>query len=496
MTGTRSVPTDFGRLFRPSSIAIIGASADPHLISGVPQRVLAQHGYAGAVYPVNPRYPDIDGVPCYPDIGAVPGPVDVALIVVNATRVPGVVRDCGRAGVRFVIVISSGFAEQSDGADRQRALAAVRAEFPDMRILGPNAEGLMNVVDRIPLSFSPTINYDRGLRELRTGDIAVIAQSGGLGFALFNDGMARGLGFSQVVTTGNELDLDVADLAGYLVDDPATRVLLLFVEGLDRPERLGALANSAQQQGKSLVLAKIGASAAGARAALAHTAHHTGEHAEYLRLAEEHGILLAEDQEHMVDLAMALSRTRPLAGRRIGVVTTSGGVGVWLTDHLVAAGLDLPVLGAETQAALRATIPAYGSPANPVDTTAQVLGRGGLAPVLRILAASGEVDAVVTVATLADARQLTREAAELAAVAGQIPLVVYSYTRPGPESVALLARLGIAYFTSGRRVAAVLSALAVPNGARAHCASGRDEKGPGTGYPAQPAGRGPGGLHG
>jgi acyl-CoA synthetase (NDP forming) len=453
------VTADFDALFRPGSVAVIGASADPGVISGLPQRILAQHDYPGAVYPVNPRHAEIDGLRCYPAIGAVPAPVDVALVVVNAERVTTVVRECGAAGVRFVVIITSGFAEQFDGADRQRALRAVCAEYPAMRVLGPNAEGLINVGDGVPLGFSPTIDYRRGLRRLIAGDVAVIAQSGGLGFALFNDGLARGLGFSHVVTTGNELDVDVADVAEYLLADPATNVLLLFVEGVEHPERLAAIADGATARGKRLVLAKVGVSAAGSRAALAHTAHRTGDESHYARLVAEHDVLRARDQEEMVDIALALSRTVRPRGRRIGIVTTSGGAGTWLADDVVAAGLDLPVLSDGLRQRLWELIPAYGSPANPVDTTAQVLGRGGVAPVLTMVAASGEVDAVVLIGTLADKVQLERERDRLAEVAADFPMVVYSYTRPAPESVDLLAELGIAFFTSGRRTAAALAAL-------------------------------------
>lgn len=451
---------DLGPLLRPASIAIIGASADPAGIPGLPQRILAQHGYRGAVYPVNPRYDSIDGLRCYPAIGAVPGPVDIALVVVNADRVTSVVAECGRAGVRFAVIISSGFAEQSDGGPRQRELRAVCDEFPRMRVLGPNAEGLLNVVDAIPVGFSPTINYERGLDRLITGDVAVVAQSGGLGFALFNDGLGRGLGFSHVVSTGNEVDLDLADVAAHLVDEESTRVLLLFVEGLADPGRLAEIGAAARARGKQVIAAKVGETPAGRRASLAHTAHDPGDGAEFARAVAAGGVLLAADQEELVDLAMAFSRTPPPAGPRVGVVTTSGGAGTWLADDLVRAGLDLPVLSEPLQDRLRALIPAYGSPANPVDATAQVLSRGGVAPVLGLLAGSGEVDALVLVATLADAKQLEREHEALMALAGRLPLVVYSYTRPAPRSRQLLEEFGIAYFTSGRRTAAALAALA------------------------------------
>lgn len=451
---------ELGPLLRPSSIAIIGASATPDIIPGLPQRILLQHGYRGAVYPVNPRYESIDGLRCYPDIGSVPGPVDVALIVVNAERVAGLTEQCGRAGVRFVEIISSGFAEQADGGPRQDELRAVCERFPDMRVLGPNAEGHINVVDEIPVGFSPMINYERGLDRLRHGDVAVVAQSGGLGFALFNDGLSRGLGFSHVVSTGNEVDLDLADIAASLLDDPATRVLLLFIEGLDDPGRLAKLGAAARERGKQVIAAKIGGTESGRRAALAHTAHVAGDGAEFARALADGGIPVACDQEELVDFAMAFSRTKRPAGRRVGIITTSGGAGTWLADDVEAAGLRLPVLSAGLQARLREKIPAYGSPANPVDATAQVLSRGGISPVLRLVADSGEVDAIALSATLADGKQIAREQDELRALAREVPLVIYSYTRPSAQSLQLLEELGIACFTSGRRTARALAALA------------------------------------
>jgi len=451
--------TDLGALLRPESIAIIGASANDQVISGIPQAVLAQHGYAGAVYPVNPRYARIADLDCYPDITAVPGPVDVALVVVNSSRVAEVLEGCGRAGARFVVIISSGFAEQSDGAGRELALREVCLRYPDMRVLGPNAEGLINVVDDIPVGFSPTIDYRRALVRLRRGDVAVVAHSGGLGFALFNDGLSRGLGFSHVISTGNEVDLDLGELAGHLLDDPATRVLLLFLEGINDPARLTALGAAAVAHGKRIVVAKVGGSAAGRRAALAHTAHDAGDPVAYARALDHPGILRAGDQEQMIDFALALSRTARPAGRRVGVVTVSGGAGTWLADDLVDAGLEVPLLSDGLQRRLRELIPAYGSPMNPVDATAQVLSIGGVSPVVRLLVDSGEVDAVVLVKTLADAKQLERERTGLVELAAALPLVIYSYTRPAPTSIDLLEELRIAYFTSGARTAAALRAL-------------------------------------
>ncbi|MGH3319565.1 MAG: acetate--CoA ligase family protein [Streptosporangiaceae bacterium] len=495
MSVTRNDPTrpagdaayripDLERLFAPRSIAIIGASTSPETISGRPQRILAQHGYPGAVYPVNPRYRDIDGRPCYPDIAAVPGPVDVALVVVAARRVPQVLAACAAAGVRFAVVISSGFAEQADAANLQRQLEEVLAAHPSPRVIGPNSEGLIDVGGRVPLGFSPTIDYKRGLDRLIPGEVAVVAQSGGLGFALFNDGQSRGLGFSDVVSTGNEADLDLLDVAAYLLEQQHVQVVLLFVEGLPRAHRLHTVAARARRLGKPLVVAKVGRSAAARRAALSHTAHLAGHDAAYDAVLRHYGAARAEDQEEMVDLALAFARCPLPHGRRTGVVTPSGGAGTWMADALETAGLSVPTLSAALRDRLRALIPAYGSATNPVDVTAQIVATaGGLAPVLRLLAHSGEVDAIVLVGTLADHEQLDRERAQLAELirTSRVPLLFYTYTRPTPEAIDLLADLGIPFYTSSTRTARALAALHTYTAAPA--ADTPAERGP---IPAEP----------
>ncbi|HLI36206.1 MAG TPA: acetate--CoA ligase family protein [Streptosporangiaceae bacterium] len=473
----RDALPDLDALFAPRSVAIIGASADASVISGRPQRILAQHGYAGAVYPVNPRYEQIDGLGCYPDIGAVPGPVDVAVVAVAARRVPQVLAGCAAAGVRFAVVVSSGFAEQAGAGRLQEELESVLAACPGLRVLGPNSEGLIATAGPVPLGFSPAIDYSRGLAELIAGGVAVVAQSGGLGFALLNDGLSRGLGFSHVVSTGNEADLDLLDITAYLLEQPPVRVLLLFIEGLRDGRRLHAVAARARELGKPLIAAKVGRSAAARRAALSHTAHLAGHDAAYDAVLRHYGALRAGDQEELVDLALAFARCPLPAGRRIAVVTLSGGAGTWMADALDAEGLAVPALSEALQARLRPLIPAYGSAANPVDVTAQVIATaGGISPVLETLAASGEADAIVLVTTLADTGQLGRERDQLARVlAGtSVPLLIYSYTRPSPGSISLLAGLRVPYYTSSRRAARALAALC------------RYAAGPG---PASPAGR-------
>ena len=450
------------RLFHPRSIAVIGASERADSISGRPLRILQQHGYGGALYPVNPRYEELLGLRCYPDVAAVPEAVDVALVLVNAALVPRLVRECADAGVRFAVVVSSGFAEQDEvGAAAQRELTEL-ARSGAIRISGPNAEGFVNLHGPVPLSFSPTIDLERGVERLLAGDVAVVSQSGGLGFSLFNDGQARGLGFSHVVSTGNEADLDAADYGEFLVDDAHTSVILMLVEGLREPERLAQLAERALAARKPLVVAKVGESEPGRRAAAAHTAHAAGDAAAWDELLDRPGILRAADPEEMVDAALALSRSPLPAGPRVGVLTLSGGAGVWLADALLDEGLELPLLDAELQERIRALIPAYGSPANPVDVTAQILETaGGVASALELLLASPLVDMAILVTSLSAPTRLEHEAERFRELVREShkPLVVYTYTRPHPRSLELLAEIGVAWYPSIRRTARALRTL-------------------------------------
>jgi acetate---CoA ligase (ADP-forming) len=451
------------RFFWPASIAVIGASGSPHTLSARPLRILQQHGYSGRLYPVNPRHGELLGLPCYPSVTQLPEIPDLALVLVNASAVPAVVDACGRAGVANVVVISSGFAEQSaGGAARRDQLRAVLDRHRDLALAGPNSEGFINTYGAVPASFSPAIDHERGLDHLLTGPVAVVAQSGGLGFALFNDGQARGLGFSYVVTTGNEDGLTALEYVDYLLDDRNVGVVLLFVEGLRNGYQLPAVAAKARAAGKPLVVAKAGRSAAGRRAAQSHTASLAGSDQIYDAVFRRHGILRAEDQEELVDLGLAFSWAPRPAGNRVAVLTYSGGAGVWTADALAAEGLEVPRLSPRLQEAIRALIPAYGSAANPVDVTAQVVQTaGGLAPVLELLAGSDEVDAVIVTTTLSSAQLLRAEEAALAAALQRSgkPVLAYSYTRPAAAAVEILARIRLPWFTSGRRAARALRAL-------------------------------------
>jgi acyl-CoA synthetase (NDP forming) len=464
VTGSETGTNALRALFSPRSIAIIGASDDPSSLSGRPLEILRQHGYAGEIHLVNPRHDEIAGVKAHPRITDVPGPVDLAVVAVRAALVPAVVRESAAAGVRTMVIFSSGFAEEGPaGAEAEREIAAIAAEA-GMRVLGPNAEGFFNVGEGIPVSFSPTVDYERGLTRLVAGNVAVVSQSGGLGFALFNWGQGVGMGASHVISTGNEADLDALEIAAYLVEDPGTDVVALLVEGFRDPARLGPVAERALALGKRLVVAKLGSSPSGRLAAAAHTAHDAGDDAEYQAAFDRGGVVRVDDQDELLDVCFALSQHRSIVGRNVGILTVSGGAGVWLADACEAAGLAVPELNEDLQAQLRPLMPSYGSARNPVDATAQVFSHDGIAVVLRLLCASEQLDAVVIVGSLAGPQMLQREETALRQIleATAKPVLIYTYTRPGDASIEALADLGLAWYPSPARVAGALRALLTP----------------------------------
>jgi len=452
-----------GRLFDPRSIAVVGASRDPETLGGRLLPILRQHGYPGTVHLVNPSGAPIAGEPTHVSVAALPGPVDLALVVVAARRVPAVLEQCGAKGVGAAIVFSSGFSEQAgeEGERLQREVTAIARRWP-MAVMGPNCEGFLNVAGCVPATFSPAVDLERALEEPpEPGGVAVVSQSGGLGFALFNDGTERKMRFSFVITTGNEADLDYLDVLDFLVANGRSPVVLCFLEGLGDPGRFRAVAARARSAGTRLVVAKVGGSAAAARAALAHTAHDVGDRELSAEALGAPGVIAVSDQEELVDVGLALSLAPRWREGGVAVVSISGGAGAWAADACVAAGLDVPVFDDELQGQLRRFMPSYGGAANPVDLTAQALSTGGLAPPLELALGAPAVGAAMLVGSFGGPKQLQLEGDALAELVARSakPIVVYSYTRPSAESIERFAGAGLAWYPSPARAARALAAL-------------------------------------
>jgi acetate---CoA ligase (ADP-forming) len=453
--------------FEPHSIALIGASADPLSISARPLRMLVQHGYPGRLYPINPKYSELQAMRVFPSIGAVPEPVDLALVAVPAPAVVPVLKECAAAGVRFAVVLSSGFAEAGpDGRRLQAEIADVVART-GLRVNGPNAEGLYYPAARLCATFSPALDPEHGFptpaaTPAEAGPIGVVSQSGGLGFAILNHGRELGLKFGAVVSTGNEVDLGWLDYAGYLLEQPEIRVILGFVEGFRRADRLDSVADKAAQLRKPIIVAKIGRSQAAADAAASHTGSDVGNDQQYTAAFRRLGIIRVDDVDEMLDLAAYFTIGRLPVGRRLGVLTTSGGAGAWLVDACATRGFVIPPPDAHEQAEIKSFIPSYGCTRNPVDITAQAVFGGGFERALGILLRAPNFDVVAGVGSMVREDRFLSSLPELrAAVAGVDKAVTfYSYTRPSQAVIAALADLGIPCYTTPVRAARALAAAA------------------------------------
>lgn len=386
------------RFFDPRSIAIVGASPDKKTINGRAFSYIRNSQYQGKLFPVNPKYQEIDGVKVYPDIRSIPDEVDLAIIAVAARRIPDVLQQCQEKKIPYGIIYSSGFAEMQnpEGAQLQNFLSRFVKESR-MRLLGPNCQGMFNVLKGIPATFSAALEYP----SIQPGTVGFASQSGAFGFSTFSVLQDEGVGFSYVVSTGNEVDLDVTEILAYFAQDEHTRVMVCYVEGFRHPERLYDVAEMSMKQEKPLIVYKVGASEAGSKAAASHTAALSGSAQAYETLFQQLGIHQVQDLEELADLCKILTKAKPPRGNRVGILTTSGGAGVALADQCANYGLEVPDMTEETKKYLKSVIPDYGSTHNPVDLTAQVAGSAEVfEQCLKAVAADSNIDVIVVALTM------------------------------------------------------------------------------------------------
>ncbi|HYF19444.1 MAG TPA: acetate--CoA ligase family protein [Ramlibacter sp.] len=447
------------RLLRPRSVAVIGASGDPRKTAGRPVAYLAKHGFPGAIYPVNPRLDRIGELRCYPDIGSLPEVPDVGIVLLGAERAHGAVRELSARGCPAAIVLASGYTETGEeGARRQQELLQAAG---GMRILGPNTIGLVNVTDGIVLSPSSALEMDRFPR----GTIGVVSQSGGILGSLLSRGAARGIGLSKLVSTSNEVDLELADFVDALVDDDDTRVIALYVEAIRHPERFRAAAARAAQAGKPIVAFKIGRSEAGARAAVSHTGAMAGADRMYDALFRQTGVLRAQTFPDLLDISAALATGRRLQGRRVAILTSTGGAGTLVSDSLGTAGFETPPPDEPTAAALRAlqTGDHAALDRNPIDVTLAGLQPDLLRGAIRALLASPSYDALVVIVGSSGLSMPELMAGAIQDCLPQSDKPVVAYVSPhAPEVQAVLTKRGVPAYAQPEGCTAALAAMLHP----------------------------------
>ncbi|HSS66510.1 MAG TPA: acetate--CoA ligase family protein [Gammaproteobacteria bacterium] len=327
----------FRALFEPRTIALIGASGDERKNTARPQRFLARHGFDGRVVPVNPNRDEVLGARAYRSVADIPGGADHAFVMVPASSVAEAIGACGDAGIAVATIYSDGFAESGgDGIARQRDLVSL-ARSKDIRLLGPNSMGLVNLHNGMAL----TVNAVLELPSLNKGGLSVVSQSGSVIGTLLSRGQARGFGFSKLVSVGNECDLSVAEIVDHLSEDDSTNAVLLFLETLRNEAALGKAARKAFDAGKPVITYKLGRSEVGKRLAATHSGAMTGSSEAVDAWFRHHGVIRVDMLEGLIETPPLFINSRPPVGRRAAVMTTTGGGAATVADRLGSAGITL-----------------------------------------------------------------------------------------------------------------------------------------------------------
>ena len=443
-------------LLKPRSVAVIGASSDLTKTSGRPLAYLKKYNYKGHIYPVNPNASEIAGVPCFPDIASIPNAPDVAIVMLGAERAISAVRALATIGTTAAIVLASGYAELGEkGAKRQEELKLAAGP---MRLLGPNTIGLINVTDNIPLSASSALEVDFPPK----GNIALVSQSGGILGSLLSRAAAQNIGFSKLISTSNEADLDLTDFTQALINDNATHVIALYMETLRNPERFRTVARKAREAGKPLVVFKVGRSEAGARSAVSHTGAMAGSDKMYEALFKEVGIIRVREFAELLSVPLGLSIKRQLRGKRIAILTSTGGAGTLIADSLGLAGFDTPAPDARTAEELR-KIPDGEQSAldrNPIDVTLAGLEPKLLRSAIASLMRSDSYDAVVAIvgSSALAMPKLMADAIKDCLSINKKPIIAY-VSPYAPHIISQLNALGIPAYAAPEACASVFTAL-------------------------------------
>lgn len=348
-------------LFSPKSIAVVGASRTPGKIGYEIMSNILGYGYSGKVYPVNPIASEILGVKCYPKVSSIPGEVDMVVVSVPSKSVVEVIEDAGRVGAKVAVVISSGFKEVGNVALEEEVVRKARSY--GMRVLGPNIFGIVYTPNRLNASFGP--------RNVIPGGIAFITQSGALGIALMGMTIVERIGVSSIISVGNKADIDDADLLEYLAEDPNTKVILIYLEGVNDGRRFIKVASEVVTK-KPIVVIKAGRTEVGAKAVASHTGSLAGNVVVYKVAFNQAGVLQANNVEEAFDISRAIANLPLPTDEKLVVVTNGGGAGVLVTDTLAEYGINLTTPPQSLIEQVKKLVPPFASLANPIDVTGMI----------------------------------------------------------------------------------------------------------------------------
>ena len=445
-------------LFKPKAVAIIGASTKELSIGNVIIRNLQEYGYKGKIYPINPTAPDVRGIKAYKSLGEVPGEVDLAHIIIPAKLVPQTIEDCGRKGVKAVVINSAGFSEMGEeGARLQEAFLANARRF-GVRVFGPNCQGIINTDPALKAYCNFTFTYPK------PGSVSVVALSGGVGALLMQGLFDLGVGMRMYASNGNACDISISEILRYWGDDPGCKAIVLYTEGFSDPKEFLETARVVAAK-KPVLAMKAGRTEQGAKAASSHTGSLAGVDIATELIFEKTGILSFGDEEEMGRAAMAFA-TQPIpAGNRVGIITNTGGPAVIATDVLVAAGLDVPKLPEASIDRLKQTQFPQAALENPIDVVATA-GGPQFRAALDVLLDEPCVDSIFinfVTAPFTDTHAVAREIAAVSAL-GKKPIVCNFMTDLSQERYRITNRIltegGVPCYANPTAAARALGALA------------------------------------
>lgn len=359
---------DMEYFFNPRSIAVIGASEDESKPSARVLNALLKRGFKGRIYGVNPRYSMIKGVPCYPALAAIPDAVDMVIVSIPSEAVLSMLEECIAKGVRNAVIFTSGFAEVGPEGKALQDRMAELARKGNMRILGPNCIGIINIKNSVMASFANIVD----LEPVYPITMGFVTQSGAFGAMIYMLAAQEGVGFSSFISVGNEADTDFCDFLAYLLDDADTKVIGGYLEGAKDGKKFRRVAEEALKKGKPILMLKVGRSTAGSRAASSHTGALAGDDLIYDAFFKQVGIIRIETLSELTSFVEVHRGGHMPGGNNIAILSASGGAGVWIADKCDALGLNVPEISGETRRKLEEYLPFFGSARNPIDTTAAV----------------------------------------------------------------------------------------------------------------------------
>ena len=414
---------DLKLFFAPASVALVGATDDLSRFAGRVLMRMVNFGYRGKIFPVNPRFAQVGGLKCHASVRDLPQAPDHVGIVVPAERVMGILEDCAARGARFATVYTGGFAETGTPAGRaMQASITAFARATGMRIMGPNCNGMVNFVDGFAMTTSATVAVRRP-----AGNVGVVAQSGGAGQVnVMWRAQEAGVGISYEVSCGNSADLNILDFMRFMVDDPATDVIIVLAESIPPGPGLFAVARLAAEREKPIIMVKLGRTEAGSRAAASHTGAMAGSDSVCDAALRQCGIIRVEDCSDLYETAMLLRTRRWPGGTRAAATTISGGNGVLLVDLGASLGISYPAYGSATQARLAELLPKHGTTANPTDVTNAAIGKPDIfRRLIEIITADENVDVMIPIFTLSVASDV-RQAADAARAASKPVAILWT----------------------------------------------------------------------